>query len=307
MTSRIVLFPLALAGVLAAVVPVATQRGRGAAAPLPEGNGKALVEAQCSRCHTLNNLTSSWGYTRDGWERLFSTMVALPDEQRTTIADYLATNFPEQPRPPAVIIPGQAKVSFKEWVVPTLGSRPHDPLATPDGIALVDRAVGERLGRVDPKTGAIKEFPLQTPGSGPHGLTADKDGNIWFTGELEGLHRQARSQDRRGHRIPDARSRGARSAHAALRPEGHPVVHAAGREHGRPARSADRRHEAVDVADAAVAAVRHGGQLEGRAVLRRVRRQQGRAASIRTRWRSPNTRCRTPTRVRAASRSPATT
>ena len=42
------------------------------------------------------------------------------------------------------------------------------------------------LGRLDPKTGAMKEYPLKTAGSGPHGLVADKEGNIWYTGEPEG-------------------------------------------------------------------------------------------------------------------------
>ena len=36
------------------------------------------------------------------------------------------------------------------------------------------------LGRLDPETGRFKEYPL-TPKAGPHGLTADKDGNIWYT------------------------------------------------------------------------------------------------------------------------------
>ena len=35
-----------------------------------------------------------------------------------------------------------------------------------------------KLGRLDPKTGAIKEYRLPDK-SGPHGLTADKDGNLW--------------------------------------------------------------------------------------------------------------------------------
>ncbi len=43
------------------------------------------------------------------------------------------------------------------------------------------------LGRLDPKTGAMKEFPLPTPKSGPHGLTEDKAGNIWYTGNGAGL------------------------------------------------------------------------------------------------------------------------
>ena len=49
------------------------------------------------------------------------------------LADYLAESFPVKPRPAAVLIPGSATVSIREWVVPSLGSRPHDPLAAADG------------------------------------------------------------------------------------------------------------------------------------------------------------------------------
>jgi virginiamycin B lyase len=42
------------------------------------------------------------------------------------------------------------------------------------------------LGRLDPKTGAIKEYPLKTPDSGPHGVVADSEGNIWFTANHRG-------------------------------------------------------------------------------------------------------------------------
>jgi virginiamycin B lyase len=31
-------------------------------------------------------------------------------------------------------------------------------------------------------TGQAKEFPLPTPNSGPHGITSDAEGNIWYTG-----------------------------------------------------------------------------------------------------------------------------
>ena len=40
------------------------------------------------------------------------------------------------------------------------------------------------LGRLDPRTGQFTEYHPDTPSSGPHGLVADKDGNIWFTGNL---------------------------------------------------------------------------------------------------------------------------
>jgi len=40
---------------------------------------------------------------------------------------------------------------------------------------------------LDPKTGAIQEFPLPSDkNAGPHGLVADEDGNIWFTANFGG-------------------------------------------------------------------------------------------------------------------------
>jgi virginiamycin B lyase len=166
--------------------PARTQ-GRGQPIQIPDGPGKETVQTTCTGCHALNLIVNSGGYTRQGWQDLFGTMVTLPNDQRTVVADYLAKNFPEQPRPPAVVIPGDVTVTIKEWVVPTLGSRPHDPLATPDGAIWWTGMYANVLGRLDPKTGVMKEFPLKTPKSGPHGLTADKDGNIWYTANSAGL------------------------------------------------------------------------------------------------------------------------
>lgn len=167
------------------VVPARSQRGQGAPVVLPEGSGKELVQTMCSKCHGLNLVTNSWGYTREGWEKLYSSMVAVPRDQSAILSEYLAANFPEKPRPAAVVIPGSASVSIKEWVVPSLGSRPHDPLWTADGALWWTGQWANVLGRLDPKTGAMKEYPLKTPQSGPHGLTADKAGNIWYTGNAK--------------------------------------------------------------------------------------------------------------------------
>src|SRR6266705_3678805 len=70
------------------------------------------------------------------------------------------------------------KVAIREWDVPTPDSRPHDPEVAPDGTLWYTGQLANKLGRLDPKTGAINEFPLKRPGSGPHGLAADKAGNI---------------------------------------------------------------------------------------------------------------------------------
>ena len=43
-----------------------------------------------------------------------------------------------------------------------------------------------KIGRLDPKSGAFKEYPLKLEDSGPHGLVSDREGNIWFTGNFKG-------------------------------------------------------------------------------------------------------------------------
>ena len=160
---------------------VQAQRGGRGATPLPDGPGRAMVEASCASCHALAMITGSPGYTREGWQSLITTMVSLPKDQSDTIAAYLATHFPEKPGHDAVLIAGPASVNIREWQVPTLGSRPHDPLAARDGSIWWTGQYSHRLGRLDPKSGAMKEFALPS-GTGPHGLVEDRDGNVWFTG-----------------------------------------------------------------------------------------------------------------------------
>ena len=175
---------VAAAAFLSLIFTVPTEgRQRGQQAPLPESPGRELVQATCSKCHSTNFIGNSFGFTRDEWVQLFGSMIALPPNDVDTIATYLAKNFPEKPgTPKAVIIPGPATVNFKTWTAATLGSRPHDPLYAHDGSVWWTGQYASRLGRVDPKTGAIKEFPLDTPNSGPHGLVEDRDGNVWYTG-----------------------------------------------------------------------------------------------------------------------------
>jgi virginiamycin B lyase len=165
-----------------ALLPTATRGQRGGQpVQLPEGPGKELVQTTCAKCHGLNLIGNSWGYTREGWHQLIGTMVALPKDQADTATTYLATHFPVKPAPEAVVIKGPVEVTIKEWLVPTLGSRPRDPLSAKDGSFWWAGMYGHRLGRLDLKTGDMKEFPLPD-GSGPHGLIDDNEGNVWFTG-----------------------------------------------------------------------------------------------------------------------------
>jgi virginiamycin B lyase len=182
--------------ILAAAVLCSTAFAQGgrkgskqAAAPLPEGNGKQILESACTTCHPISMITNA-GHTREDWqlvmERMMSAGAEVPQNEIATVTDYLAKNFPEGNVPPAVIVPGPARVSFKEFTAPTSGSRPHDPLATHDGYLWYTGMYANVLGRVDTKTGEIKEFRPNIEHSGPHGLVEDKDGNIWFTANSKG-------------------------------------------------------------------------------------------------------------------------
>jgi virginiamycin B lyase len=160
-----------------------------AAQDFPDGPGKETVVASCGGCHDINRLKV--GYTPEGWRTVMRMMenmeVTVPKEQWATVTDYLIKYLPERARPPAVIVPGPVEVTVKVWPVPTPGSRPHDPLATRDGALWWTGQLSNRLGRLDPKTGDIKEFTLKSRHTGPHGLTEDGQGNIWFTGNNQGL------------------------------------------------------------------------------------------------------------------------
>jgi hypothetical protein len=79
------------------------------------------------------------------------------------------------------------QVSFREWQVPTSGSRPHDPLATPDGAIWYTGQMANRLGRLDPATGTIKEYPLETPSC----ALRSGDGEISDLGDSLGRRRSA--------------------------------------------------------------------------------------------------------------------
>jgi virginiamycin B lyase len=152
--------------------------------------GKPMVDATCNTCHPLTARTGS-GYDAKGWRTVMRMMtnhgVAVPKEQIGPMTEYLIKTFPVTGRPAASIVKGPLKVSMKAWQAPTPGSRPHDPMAARDGSLWYTGQMANVLGRVDPKTGKVKEYPLKTAHSGPHGLVEDKDGNIWYTGNTGSL------------------------------------------------------------------------------------------------------------------------
>jgi virginiamycin B lyase len=160
-------------------------RGRGQPVTLPDGPAKEFAQAACATCHQLNLITGSAGYDAQGWRDVVSTMMRLPDAQLTTVAEYLAANFPPKPERRPTLVPGEATVSFKEWIVPTLGQRPRDPLQLADGTIWWAGMYADLVGRLNPATGEMREFKL-SEGARPHSIAADAAGNIWYTGNGNG-------------------------------------------------------------------------------------------------------------------------
>jgi virginiamycin B lyase len=165
-------------------VPLAAQ-AQGPA--LPQGPGRDAVEAACTGCHQTNMVTQSSGYTHDGWKELIGTMIDLSrsPETEAAITQYLAANFPPNTKRAAKLVPGSAEITFKEWVMPTLGQRTRDPIQSADGSIWWAGQFGNLIGRLDPVTGEMREYPLP-PNAFPHTVEVDAKGIPWYTGNKNG-------------------------------------------------------------------------------------------------------------------------
>ena len=156
---------------------------QGKPAPLPDGPGKERVEQSCTACHQTREILISSGYTREGWKELLATMIDLsgaPDAQ-DGITQYLATHFPPNTKRSPKLMPGGVQVAFKQWQTPTLGQRSRDPIQAADGTIWWAGQWSNTIGRIDPKTGAQKEYPLPANAM-PHTVTLDAKGNVLYTG-----------------------------------------------------------------------------------------------------------------------------
>jgi virginiamycin B lyase len=157
-----------------------------------QDKAKEAVDATCNTCHPLSARVGT-GYDAKGWHTVMRMMVnqgaPVPKDQMEAMTQYLIKTYPIKvsDRAKAAVIKGPLKVSMKIWNAPTPGSRPHDPLAARDGALWYSGQMANVLGRVDPKTGKVKEYKLKTAHSGPHGLKEDADGNIWYTGNTASL------------------------------------------------------------------------------------------------------------------------
>ena len=65
---------------------------------LPDGDGKKILQASCTACHDLTEVTKFKGfYTRDDWRDIVKTMVEygakVKESDVDVLVDYLARNL----------------------------------------------------------------------------------------------------------------------------------------------------------------------------------------------------------------------
>lgn len=156
------------------------------ASALPQGEGESLVREHCSSCHRPEILERAQGYnTTSEWRELMATMVALDEPRADLIARYLAKHFQSKPELYPTLVPGPVNIEIDEWLVPTLGQRSRDPVEGLDGSIWWTGMWASLVGRLDPLTGDVREYPLP-PSARPHSIVPDNEGFIWYLGNSNG-------------------------------------------------------------------------------------------------------------------------
>ena len=82
------------------------------------------------------------------------------------------------------------RVIYTEYDMPSITRQPHDVIIDKQGYAWYASFGEQILGRLDPKTGAIKEWPIPVVkpnrNKGVLDLEFDADGNVWIANGFQG-------------------------------------------------------------------------------------------------------------------------
>jgi streptogramin lyase/cytochrome c5 len=176
----------------------------GATLSLPEGAGKAIIEAKCNFCHDSQRIVRSRGAPAR-WQQVLDTMksyaqgstLAKPitdDEQKVLLA-YVSTNFgpaPGGPKPkpdplsrlPRTLQPPEARdYMVVEYELANTRAEPHEMAVDPSGNGWVTQRVGGKLGRLDLHTLNYIEYAPPAAGSATvrlNGMRRGNHGEFWM-------------------------------------------------------------------------------------------------------------------------------
>lgn len=172
----------------------------------PAAKGKDLLFEHCNICHQFQSRMASVHRDLDGWrDRIafmrqamhFSIFLGpnLSDPEADEIADYLNSLFgPDStlPKSPADM-PGYAKtlrpfsseamnIVYVEYDMPAPSRMPFSAAPDKNGYLWIpDFGLANKITRLDPKTGEMKDFSIPFTGTGGvHSAVPAADGSVWL-------------------------------------------------------------------------------------------------------------------------------
>ena len=183
----------------------------------PREPGRPVFEKTCLYCHGKNFFPTKQ-YHEAQWSHFIDVMTGVQQSERgamiqpgtlsaadrATVLAYLTKHFgptsvrrglkadTDFPLDEAAL----GKAMYVEYYLPldpkldagNKQRRTQEPHFDPSGnVWYTDRSVPNRIGRVDPRSGEIKDYPLPDPKADPHGLTIDTKGHV-FWAETVGFH-----------------------------------------------------------------------------------------------------------------------
>src|SRR5438093_11176373 len=174
---------------------------------------KELVINRCVNCHGPVNFVSR-RFDRLGWKKVVLDMgrieeigppnyksisdeetMAAKGEEAERITAYLTKHFGPD-KAPGLNVPkaaayrntaGEPDVVITQFDIPTRTAIPHNLTVDPRGHIWFVERYGEKIGGLDPKTGAFREFPIPAKVARSPGIVADSSGFVWWS-ESRGNH-----------------------------------------------------------------------------------------------------------------------
>ncbi|MGH7887346.1 MAG: virginiamycin B lyase family protein [Candidatus Binatia bacterium] len=173
--------------------------------PLPEGEGREIIQAKCVSCHDAQR-TIRVRADRNRWNMIIQNMRAysqgstlakdLTDREVPLLLDYMVANYgpsaraAARPKPdpnsrlPRVLMTGDSmKYMAVEYELPNNRAEPHEVTVDGDGNGWVTQRVGGKIGRLDGKALTYSEY-VPPPGPSPmnrlNAINRAADNKLWF-------------------------------------------------------------------------------------------------------------------------------
>jgi virginiamycin B lyase len=171
----------------------------------PPGKGKDLIFSHCNICHQFQSRMASVHRDEDGWkDRIafmrqamgFSIFLGshFSDQDADTVATYLTSLFgPNSVLPKsAADLPEYAdtvrnfsdqalNIVYVEYDMPAPSRMPFSAAPDKNGFVWIpDFGIANKITRLDPKTGAMQDFPVPHVGTAAvHSAVPASDGSVW--------------------------------------------------------------------------------------------------------------------------------